>query len=115
MRIVKHRAIDSHRAASIRPPQRRGEPEEDSDVIQISHLPRTDAIAHGHGESLRASLCLLPEAQAEVIKLAFYGELSHSEIATHLKLPSGTVKGRMRLGLEKLRYEMARSGGGAGS
>jgi RNA polymerase sigma-70 factor, ECF subfamily len=38
--------------------------------------------------------------------LAFYGELSHSEIAAHLDLPAGTVKGRMRLGLEKLRREM---------
>jgi RNA polymerase sigma-70 factor (ECF subfamily) len=41
-----------------------------------------------------------------VIVLAFYGELSHSEIVTHLGLPAGTVKGRMRLGLEKLRREL---------
>jgi RNA polymerase sigma-70 factor (ECF subfamily) len=56
--------------------------------------------------ALLASLRQLPEDQAEVIVLAFYGELSHSEIATQLDLPAGTVKGRMRLGLEKLRLEM---------
>ena len=45
----------------------------------------------------------LPEAEAEVIVLAFYGELSHADIAAQLGLPAGTVTGRMRLGLEKLR------------
>jgi hypothetical protein len=52
------------------------------------------------------SLRGLPEAQAEVITLGFYGELSHSEIATHLAVSPGTVKGRMRLGLAKLRCQM---------
>lgn len=37
--------------------------------------------------------------------LAFYGGLSHTEIAAQLGLPAGTVKGRMRLGLHKLRAE----------
>jgi RNA polymerase sigma-70 factor, ECF subfamily len=45
-------------------------------------------------------------AQAEVIALAFFGELTHTEIAALLDLPSGTVKGRMRLGLERLRKQM---------
>lgn len=49
----------------------------------------------------------LPAAQAEVIVLAFYGGLSPAEIAAQLELPPGAVKGRMRLGLEKLRRELA--------
>jgi RNA polymerase sigma-70 factor, ECF subfamily len=48
-------------------------------------------------------LTSLPATQREVITLAFYGELTHTEIATALDLPAGTVKGRMRLGLQKLR------------
>lgn len=63
-------------------------------------------VAQGEREELIDSLRRLPGAQAEVIVLAFYGELSHSEIAKQLELPAGTVKGRMRLGLEKLRCEM---------
>ena len=57
---------------------------------------------------LRALLALLPEAQREVITLAYYGELTHSEIAAQLDLPPGTVKGRMRLGLQKLRQDVDR-------
>jgi RNA polymerase sigma-70 factor (ECF subfamily) len=41
--------------------------------------------------------------QAEVILLAYYGDLSLSEIAARLGIPPGTAKGRRRLGLEKLR------------
>jgi RNA polymerase sigma-70 factor (ECF subfamily) len=41
-----------------------------------------------------------------VIVLAFYGQLSHTEIAAQLGLPTGTVKGRMRLGLQKLRADI---------
>jgi DNA-directed RNA polymerase specialized sigma24 family protein len=37
--------------------------------------------------------------------LAYFGELSTSEIATTLSLPEGTVKGRMRLGLNQLRFD----------
>jgi RNA polymerase sigma-70 factor (ECF subfamily) len=46
-------------------------------------------------------LAELPEAQREAIALAFYGELSHTEIAAHLDLPHGTVKGRMHRGLQR--------------
>ncbi len=65
-----------------------------------------EAIARSEGEILRAALKQLPDAQAEVITLAFFGELSHSEIAAQLSLSEGTVKGRMRLGLHKLRIQM---------
>lgn len=59
-------------------------------------------------ERLRALLTRLPDAQREVITLAFYGELTHTEIATALDLSAGTVKGRMRLGLQKLRTNIAK-------
>jgi RNA polymerase sigma-70 factor (ECF subfamily) len=67
-------------------------------------------IARSEADALRVSLGRLPDAQAEVIALAYYGELSHSEIATRLSLPPGTVKGRMRLGLMKLRDQLESTG-----
>jgi RNA polymerase sigma-70 factor (ECF subfamily) len=45
----------------------------------------------------------LPEAQQTVVKLAYFDGLSHGEIAAWLNEPLGTVKTRLRLGLEKLR------------
>ena len=45
----------------------------------------------------------LPGEQSQVLELAYFGGFSQSEIAEMLAVPIGTVKGRMRLGLEKIR------------
>lgn len=54
-------------------------------------------------QQLRGLLDRLPPEQREIIALAFYGGLTHAQIAELLTLAPGTVKGRMRLGLHKLR------------
>ena len=51
----------------------------------------------------------LPADQVKVVQLAYFGGLTHSEIADVLGMPLGTVKGRMRLAMDKMR---AQSGGG---
>ena len=56
---------------------------------------------------MRDALEHLPAEQCQVIELAYFGGFSHTEIAEMLGLPLGTVKGRMRLGLEKIRSELA--------
>ena len=56
---------------------------------------------------LRQALGVLPREQSQVIELAYFGGFSHSEIAEMLGAPLGTVKGRMRLGLEKIRATLA--------
>ena len=53
--------------------------------------------------SVREELGSLPAEQHEVLRLAYYGGFTHHEIAEMLSLPLGTVKSRMRLGLERLR------------
>jgi RNA polymerase sigma-70 factor (ECF subfamily) len=45
----------------------------------------------------------LPQEQLEVIELAFFEGMTHSELAEYLDLPLGTVKTRIRLGLQKLK------------
>jgi RNA polymerase sigma-70 factor (ECF subfamily) len=55
------------------------------------------------GRLIRSLLAQLPPEQVQVIELAFYQGFTHSEIAENLKLPLGTVKTRVRLGLQKLR------------
>lgn len=107
MTIVQNRAIDSLREAAARPPEESRAPDGDFSQLDLTALsPPEEAIAHSAGNEMIASLGRVPEAQAKIIGLAFYGELSESEIADQLSLPMGTVKGRMRLGLERLRYEM---------
>ena len=99
--VVRYRAIDlarrngshaAHWASEDRLDQRHA-----PDDVHAAIVERDTA------DRLRAALTRLPDEQQEVIVLAYYGQLSHTEIATQLRLPPGTVKGRMRLGLHKLR------------
>ena len=105
MAIVRNRAIDSvRRDAAARRPQLA---ETEYGGADPSSVPPQDAvIAASEGAGLRDLLSRIPPAQAEVIALAYFGELTHTEIASRLAVPEGTVKGRLRLGLEKLRAQM---------
>jgi RNA polymerase sigma-70 factor (ECF subfamily) len=61
---------------------------------------------HVH-ESVHAALRALPEEQQQVVRLAYFGGLTHSEIAQQLSIPMGTVKTRLRLAFDKLRVALA--------
>jgi RNA polymerase sigma-70 factor (ECF subfamily) len=76
-------------------------------VVAPSDVPQ-QAAAHAQTRHVLRLLAQLPDTQREVITLAFYGQLSHTEIAEHLDLPPGTIKGRMRLGLQRLRADIQR-------
>jgi RNA polymerase sigma-70 factor (ECF subfamily) len=65
-----------------------------------------EAARRQEARSVRDALQALPDEQAKVIELAYFGGFSHSQIADMLGMPLGTVKGRMRLGLEKLRQSL---------
>ncbi len=103
MKIVRHRAIDMNRHESSRPKLATIS----VDASDAATPALSDAvIASEDTRALLAALGRLPEAQTEVIALAFFGQLSHAEIARALGLPPGTIKSRMRLGLSKLRREL---------
>jgi RNA polymerase sigma-70 factor (ECF subfamily) len=60
---------------------------------------------------VRSALDGLPPDQRQVVELAYFGGFSHSQIAEALGLPAGTVKGRMRLALSKLRIALGEPAG----
>jgi RNA polymerase sigma-70 factor (ECF subfamily) len=70
---------------------------------------RTEAQVTKRDEAreVRAALADLPVEQQKVIELAYFGGFTHTEIAAMLELPAGTVKGRMRLGLAKMRLALS--------
>jgi RNA polymerase sigma-70 factor, ECF subfamily len=65
--------------------------------------PEELAGARDDASSLARALLRLPEEQRQVLAMAYFGGLSQSQIATHLHVPLGTVKKRIRLGMGKLR------------
>ena len=104
--IARYRAIDIARRNAPHAAHRASDE-------RLHTLPAPANIAElvaGRAEAhdLLGLLAQLPDAQREVITLAFYGQLTHTEIAEHLHLPAGTVKGRMRLGLQRLRGDIDR-------
>jgi len=66
-----------------------------------------EALRREAARQVRGALSVLPADQMRVIELAYFGGLTHAEIAEMLNTPLGTVKGRMRLGMEKIRTQLA--------
>ena len=54
-------------------------------------------------EAIKAALRQIPSEQKQAIELAYFGGFTHQQIAQLAQLPLGTVKGRIRMGMEKLR------------
>lgn len=108
MTIVRQCAADIMRRNELHN-ARRTDPEL-LDRHRIEDDPSADVIAAAEAGRLRDLLAQLPPSQQEVISLAYFGQLSHTEIARQLQLPPGTVKGRLRLGMYKLRHGLERSG-----
>src|SRR5881227_2797242 len=104
--IVHHRTIDAlrrnlvhdRRSTSAEGLEERQEAPERTDV---------EVARREEARTVRAALETLPDQQTKVIELAYFGGFTHTQIAEMLDMPIGTVKGRMRLGLDKLRRQLS--------
>ncbi len=105
--IVRNRAIDALRRSSRPVPKLDLDDDSAIDAKPAPERTEAEAIRRETAGRLRQALGLLPREQSQVIELAYFGGFSHSEIAQMLGAPLGTIKGRMRLGLEKIRATLA--------
>ena len=98
--IARNRQIDVIRKENRPLPEELGAPlDAEPDASQIL------AVEQESGQ-LKDALARLKSDQREIIEQAYLGELTHQEISTQTGLPLGTIKSRIRLGLERLRHEL---------
>ena len=100
--IVHNRAVDALRRSGVHE-RRRASDEGIEETLQAPERTETQALDKAVSQEIRGALGELPSEQRRVIELAYFGGFTHLEIASMLGTPVGTVKGRMRLGLHKLR------------
>ena len=99
--IVHNRGIDQLRSlASRRRTQEKVEAEAPRSQPSEAFA---ESWRNAQREQVRAAMSTLPPEQVKILELAYFSGYTHVEIARLLELPLGTVKGRMRLGLKKIR------------
>jgi len=104
--IVRNRSIDFLRREAVQRVDSRRDPEDVLAEMPAAQRTESEAASRESTRELLGALGSLPDDQAAVVKLAYYGGFSHTEIADMLDAPLGTVKGRMRLALEKMRAHL---------
>jgi RNA polymerase sigma-70 factor, ECF subfamily len=103
--IVHHRAIDALRRATVHDRRRAGD-EGIEERFEARERTDVEAARREEAGTVRGALSSLPADQSQVIELAYFGGFTHTEIADMLDAPVGTIKGRMRLGLKKMRAQL---------
>ena len=103
--IVHHRAIDHLRRAAVHD-KRRASDEGIEERFEARERTDAEVARRDEARTVRRAIDELPADQCQVIELAYFGGFTHTEIADMLETPVGTVKGRMRLGLKKLKAHL---------
>ncbi len=98
--IARNRKIDAiRRMKRPEPEDLPWGPEAEPDQADVMTLRQ-------ESEKLAVAIAELPEKQRDLIQRAYFGDLSHAQIAEETGLPLGTIKSRIRLALERLRHAM---------
>jgi RNA polymerase sigma-70 factor, ECF subfamily len=103
--IVHNRAIDALRRG-LAHDRGRVSDEGIEEHLEAAEHTEQEVGRRDEAREIRAALVGLPPEQSRVIELAYYGGFTHTEIAAMLETPVGTIKGRMRLGLQKMRSQL---------
>jgi RNA polymerase sigma-70 factor (ECF subfamily) len=108
--VVHNRAIDAFRR-DVTVERREVREEGVAERVPSGELTENEVQRRDDARLVRTALAGLPSEQRQVIELAYFGGFTHSQISEMLSLPAGTVKGRMRLGLTKLRLTLGEAAG----
>ncbi|PKO04367.1 MAG: RNA polymerase subunit sigma-70 [Chloroflexi bacterium HGW-Chloroflexi-3] len=106
--IARHRAIDELRRRGVRSEQAivdwvDGERQEQRDGLPVAEGPEREVETTLQQQTIQQMLASLPADQRQVLRLAYFKGMSHSQIAATLGEPLGTVKSRIRLAMQRLR------------
>jgi RNA polymerase sigma-70 factor (ECF subfamily) len=104
--IVHHRTIDALRRNTAHD-RRRATVEGLEERHEAPERTEAEVARRDEAREVREAMRTLPGDQLEVVRLAYFGGFTHTQIAEMLDTPVGTVKGRMRLGLEKMRRALS--------
>jgi RNA polymerase sigma-70 factor (ECF subfamily) len=111
--IVHNRAIDALRRGIVHD-RRRASDEGIEERFEAPENTELEVARRDESREIRQAISELPREQSQVIELAYFGGFTHTEIASMLGAPIGTIKGRMRLGLAKMRLFLGEPGEVAG-
>jgi RNA polymerase sigma-70 factor (ECF subfamily) len=107
--IVHNRAIDALRRVTVHD-RRRASDEGLEERFEAHERTDLEVARRNEAAAVRSALDSLPADQSKVIELSYFGGFTHTEISDMLSAPVGTVKGRMRLGMIKLRDALGPEG-----
>ena len=120
MRIARNRALDELRRQKARPQATEYVADGMTEAVQVARAanqqaPLEDAVEQAvtlrwNQQEVRRALAAIPAEQRLCLELNYFEGLTQREIAEQLELPIGTIKSRMRIGMEKLEYQLRRIG-----
>jgi RNA polymerase sigma-70 factor (ECF subfamily) len=108
--ITRNLCIDELRRRQVRPVSAGNDEEILSVLTDQQQNVEQSTLEAERRRLITSALADLPQDQREVIELAYFGGLSQREIADHLQSPLGTIKTRIRLGLQKLKQALLHYG-----
>ena len=110
IKIARSRGIDRLRQLRLKAKRDGGPIEEWHEQLQTQPSVEAMAMEQATHRGIYREMDKLPLEQRDAIMLAFFGGLTHHEIAKRLGVPMGTIKTRIRLGMQKLQEAMQKAG-----